>query len=91
MSAEAGESEGLYSMAWMHATASGIPRDVSQAVRLYRQAVQYAPDWQHAAPSFLALLLLPSLLAVQWIQSIINKKDSSGNDTSHHFYHKCFS
>ena len=72
-------------MAWMHATASGIPRDISQAVRLYRQAVQDAPDWQHAAPSFLALLLLPSLLAVQWTQAIVSKTDSPGNDTSKHF------
>ena len=78
LSAEAGECEGLHSMAWMHATATGLPRNVHQAVRLYRQAIELAPDWHHAAPSFLALVLLPSLLALQWTQYMFNKQGNAG-------------
>ena len=55
----------MYSLGWMHAMGLGVPQNTSHAAALYRQAVQQAPDWQHAAPPFTALLLLPGMLAMQ--------------------------
>lgn len=68
LAAEAGSVEGLYSLGWMHAVGQGVPNNRSRAAELYRQAVEQAPDWQHAAPPFVALLLLPFLSAWQWLQ-----------------------
>ena len=66
--AKADNTEGLYSLGWMHATGLAVPRNSSQAAALYRQAIQKAPDWQHAAAPFIALLFLPSLVAMQWLR-----------------------
>ena len=66
--AEAGSIEGLYSLGWMHAVGQGVPTNRSRAAQLYRQAVEQAPDWRHAAPPFVALLLLPFLSAWQGLQ-----------------------
>ena len=60
----------MYSLGWMHAVGQGVPHNTSHAAQLYRQAVTQAPDWQHAAPAFVALLLLPSLVALQWLQRL---------------------
>ncbi len=68
LAAEAGSVEGLYSLGWMHAVGQGVPSNRSRAAELYRQAVEQAPDWRHAAPPFVALLLLPFLSAWQWLQ-----------------------
>lgn len=65
LAAQGGSIEGMYSLGWMHAMGLGMPQNRSQAAALYRQAVQQAPDWQHAAPPFIALLLLPGMLALQ--------------------------
>ena len=68
LAGEAGSIEGLYSLGWMHAVGQNVTRNSTRAAELYRQAVQQAPDWRHAAPPFLALLLLPMLLASQWLK-----------------------
>ena len=65
LAAQGGSIEGMYSLGWMHAMGLGMPQNTIQAVALYRQAVEQAPDWQHAAPPFTALLLLPGMLALQ--------------------------
>ena len=65
LAAQGGSIEGMYSLGWMHATGLGMPQNTSCAAALYKQAVQQAPDWQHAAPPFIALLLLPGMLALQ--------------------------
>jgi len=48
----------------------GVPNNRSRAAELYRQAMEQAPDWRHAAPPFVALLLLPCLSVRQWLQPI---------------------
>ncbi|KAL0022984.1 hypothetical protein WJX79_002367 [Trebouxia sp. C0005] len=68
LAAASGSIEGLYSLGWMHAVGQGVPRNKSRAAELYRQAMEQAPDWRHAAPPFVALLLLPFLSAWQWLQ-----------------------
>lgn len=68
LAAEAGSIEGLYSLGWMHAVGQGIPGNRSRAAELYKQAMEQAPDWRHAAPPFVALLLLPFMSAWQWLQ-----------------------
>lgn len=68
IAAEAGSIEGLYSLGWMHAVGQGVSSNRSRAAELYRQAMDQAPDWRHAAPPFVALLLLPFLSAWQWLQ-----------------------
>ena len=65
LAAQGGSIEGMYSLGWMHAMGKGVPQNTSHAATLYRQAIEQAPDWQHAAPPFTALLLLPSLLLWQ--------------------------
>lgn len=65
LAAQGGSIEGVYSLGWMHARGLGMPQNTTRAAALYRQAVQQAPDWQHAAPPFIALLLLPGMLALQ--------------------------
>ena len=67
--AQAGSVEGMYSLGWMHAVGQGVPHNTSHAAQLYKQAVTQAPDWQHAAPAFVALLLLPFLVALHSLQS----------------------
>ena len=67
---KAGSIEGLYSLGWLHAVGQGVPRNISQAAQLYKQAVEGAPDWHHAAPPFAALLLLPFMVALQWLQHL---------------------
>lgn len=49
----------------------GVPQNTSHAAALYRQAIEQAPDWQHAAPPFTALVLLPSLLLWQTLHSFL--------------------
>jgi len=73
LAAEAGSIEGLYSLGWVHAVGTGVDKNSSHAAQLYRQAVQQAPDWRHAAPPFVALLLLPLLLASQWVQALASE------------------
>ena len=68
LAAEAGSIEGMYSLGWVHAAGKGLPRNRTQAAALYKLAIQKAPDWRHAAPPFIALLLLPGLVALQWVQ-----------------------
>lgn len=65
LAAQGGSIEGMYSLGWMHAMGKGVPQNTSHAAALYKQAIKQAPDWQHAAPPFTALLLLPSLLMWQ--------------------------
>ena len=65
LATQGGSIEGMYSLGWMHAKGLGVPQNTSRAAALYRQAVQQAPDWQHAAPPFIALLLLPGMQAMQ--------------------------
>ncbi|KAL3157325.1 hypothetical protein ABBQ32_011809 [Trebouxia sp. C0010 RCD-2024] len=65
VAAKAGSIEGMYSLGWMHAQGLGVAPNTSRAAALYRQAIRRAPDWQHAAPPFIALLLLPGLRALQ--------------------------
>ena len=79
LSAGVGNTEGMYSLGWMHATAKGTPRNVSLAIQLYKEAVRRAPDWQHAAPSFLAILLLPCLFILQWSQELFGKQIQQGS------------
>ena len=78
LSAGAGNTEGMYSLGWMHATAKGTARNVSLAIQLYKEAVRRAPDWQHAAPSCLAIVLLPCLLILQWSQELFGKQLQQG-------------
>lgn len=65
LAAQGGSIEGMYSLGWMYAMGKGVPQNTSHAAALYKQAIEQAPDWQHAAPPFTALLLLPSLLVWQ--------------------------
>ena len=70
LAARAGSIEGMYSLGWMHAMGLGMPRSSNQAAAWYKLAVQKASDWQHAAPPFVALLLLPGLVALQSLQQL---------------------
>lgn len=70
VAAKAGSIEGMYSLGWMHATGLGVAQNRNHAAALYKRAIQKAPDWQHAAPPVMALLLLPSLVALQWLTEL---------------------
>lgn len=63
--AAAGSIEGLYSMAQLHEQGLGVQRNVTEAIRLYRQAVRTAPFEQYGMAPFLALWWLRTRLLLQ--------------------------